>query len=344
MDHLVKSAVIGGSKQAAMELCVPNLINQPDNNGLTPLHHATLKGKWSLVNLFLTHRANPDQPEPVHGQTAVHMAVNGARYKVLDYARYKVLDYLIQHGADVGICDNTGNTALMLCSKKLSKQLLCLLLKSHSNISSIINQTNNRRHTALYQAIESQCPFPTSKNLIPCVKELIKYGADIHTPDRGGCCSPLLLALYFNKVDVIKLFAEWNCEFQPPDDIIMSPRHRNPWKVAMCLGGVRVGVCEAMWQGSCALESLYQLIRDPNLLSKHPQIAHCSEMTAWIEKTLRKMRECPTLQSLCKTAIRSAMGRGVPDKVASTGLPLILQTALTEINVVKINVNKVFLC
>lgn len=109
----------------------------------------------------------------------------------------EMIPYLVKYGADVQEIDDEKNTLLIISSRfgdaKAAKQLL------QYNVD--VNLVNNRGATALHYA----CQFGCKKE----IELLLQHGADINRPNGYTGSTPLIVACYYNKLEIIKILLNY---------------------------------------------------------------------------------------------------------------------------------------
>ena len=111
--HLL-SAVIAGDRKRAMEcISLGGDINEEDEGGLRPLHHAVLSQDLKMIGFLLELGADVNLPSRSLKAPPLHYAVTGN-----DRGNLQIVKYLVEHGADVNLRDKEGKTALDLAEEK----------------------------------------------------------------------------------------------------------------------------------------------------------------------------------------------------------------------------------
>ena len=148
---LMLAATFGHTETVRTLLCMPEVdVNQSDNSGNTPLHHAAMRQHLDVVQLLIDAGADIDAKN-VHfyngrGCTPLHYACAGGE---LD-----IVKMLVNAGADVSVADNNpGNTCLTLAAQKGHTETVRYLV----GLNKVnVNYRNLLGHTALYWARKKQ--------------------------------------------------------------------------------------------------------------------------------------------------------------------------------------------
>lgn len=204
--------------------------------GATPLHAATYLGRPKFVKNLVNYPALINQPNE-NGITPLILAVNQhSRIKPAD--TISITRLLIAHGADVNAQDNDGETALLEAVSPPRPQLIKLLLDAGANAclpsshdgdtplmkaawyadpeaaqlllakSDCVNAVNDDDETALHRLADT--PNPTDKGAatrIALAQILLSHGADVSRQDRWGA-TPLHTAAQNGNLALAKLFLE----------------------------------------------------------------------------------------------------------------------------------------
>jgi ankyrin repeat protein len=117
-------------------------VNAIDDFGMTPLHHAAVRGSPSIVKLLLEKGADPNAVRPLTGETALHFACreyektrenpvekpreeNETKVRQPSVAdREAVIRLLVKHKAAIKVGDQFGNSPLKIIKDEKLKQFL----------------------------------------------------------------------------------------------------------------------------------------------------------------------------------------------------------------------------
>ena len=96
-------------------------VNTRDNNHITPLMAASLRGEREIVKLLLAHGADVNA-RTTDGQTAlIYASIKGDR---------EVVEMLLANGSAVNLKDKSGDTALSLATRMKHPEVKELLVKA----------------------------------------------------------------------------------------------------------------------------------------------------------------------------------------------------------------------
>ena len=94
-------------------------LNQPAQNGLTPVMLASLQGNVAMIELFAEYDANLNVKNPHNGKTALHFAVM--------QEKFGAVTSLLMHKADYGVMNSEGLTPLQTALLQGSIAIACRL-------------------------------------------------------------------------------------------------------------------------------------------------------------------------------------------------------------------------
>ena len=227
-------------------------VNLSTDDNRTPLMTACEYGHVNAVCVLIEHGANVNLQDQ-GGLTAVHYAVRGSQAceilsclmenggdvdaKTFDDCTplmiaaqrgdTEVATFLIEHGANVGLSDKTGATALchaLSCLGNFCEVMSCLI-ENGADINActsynplmmacennqlnavtfliehgaIVNLQDKKGQTALHHAIQANSGFHEPYEVLDC---LIQNGADVNTQSNEGR-TPLMKAIGLSKVNI----------------------------------------------------------------------------------------------------------------------------------------------
>ena len=145
---------------------IKNYINTPNNQGYTPLHYASFKGKISIISRLIKLDADTSIKNE-KGLTVLHIAAQGNQPNSLAYFKEKCNENLNRY-------DNAQSTPLhWACytgGVKAVDYLLCNDVE--------LDQIDNQKVTALHLAVLS--------DNIKIIKKLLRAGADTNIKDSNN--------------------------------------------------------------------------------------------------------------------------------------------------------------
>lgn len=138
-------ATCKGDVDIAWELIAAGAdVNRVDWNLGTALHHATVCGRTSVVELLIAAGANVNIQQPQDGKTALmNAALEG---------RPEIAKLLIQAGANMNAKDREGNTALIIAAEVGNAEVAAVLIRSGADI----NATDNNGQSAFMYPSSAQ--------------------------------------------------------------------------------------------------------------------------------------------------------------------------------------------
>lgn len=160
-------------------------VNQPDNDGVTPLLAAIITGSNEMVERLLRHGANVNQPGGVIIDMHTRMLYHMPRHVIpplsvaVQEGNQKIIKLLLgENGVDVNQVDHNGQTALHWAVKACNVEATELLL----NKGAEIDCTDSKGNTPLLEASRNTVD-PVKKSLMEL---LLKGGASAnHVNNRG---------------------------------------------------------------------------------------------------------------------------------------------------------------
>ena len=140
---------------------------------MTPLQRAAQSGPWEIVHhLLVDQPADVNVTDTEHGRTALHYAVLGGRWQVVQI--------LVDHGADVNIADTlSGWTPLHYAAQKGHRVMVQLLLAGGADVHVMDTDCGA---TPLHYAARHGHP--------EVVQLLVDRGADVNYADDDGGMTP----------------------------------------------------------------------------------------------------------------------------------------------------------
>jgi ankyrin repeat protein len=163
--HLARLGEIGAIQKLFENIKVDATYR--DEQGITPLHWAAIKGHYALCHFLVTCGADVNAKGGDVGATPILWAARTPR-------NYYVVNLLLEHGADPLRTDDQGFNLLQ--NSVMDGNVYQTLLLLYNDIP--VDTPDDKGHTALMWAAYKGFPA--------CVEVLLKYGADIHAKDEQG--------------------------------------------------------------------------------------------------------------------------------------------------------------
>ena len=89
--------------------------NKQQNDGDTPLHHASFRGDTEMIEILLRHGADPNIPNTLFGRTPLHFAC--------DCGYEEAVILMLQHKADSQVTDTQGKTPFLLGNPQIQSAI-----------------------------------------------------------------------------------------------------------------------------------------------------------------------------------------------------------------------------
>ena len=187
---------------AKILLKFPELINQADCEGVTPVTIASWHGHSKVVALLLDNQADVNLVDN-EGQTSLH--------KVANEGFNETAVIILKCGIMLDVQDITGCTALHGASKKCAAIVQLLLEKGCK-----VDVPDNLGNTALHVSVSS--------GQIEIVRSLLSYQADINYKNHCGI-TPLSSAVSNLEMDIMSLLVENKADANVVDNMGRSLIH-----------------------------------------------------------------------------------------------------------------------
>lgn len=175
----------------ALLLCTAKVKVLHFSNGNTPLYCAVAMDNDELCDTLLRHNFDPNHGNIDSLERPLHLA---AKLGKPTHVRR-----LIENGAHVELCNDTGDTALALACSHGHVSTVSLLLSEGANVKFVSEKTG---HTPLHIAAHNSKKFG-----IEMIRLLICFGANVNARSMNGF-TPLHVAACAGSVDGCKLLLE----------------------------------------------------------------------------------------------------------------------------------------
>ena len=141
----------------------------------TALHAAAENNHSEIAELLLeANRGCVDNLRDEHVRMTALMIASENGYA-------ETVKVLLKFGADVKLVTATQMTSLHLASRGLNVEVLTMLLENCKRCTDLVNAKDNDGRTALYV-----CSSTKGQGATDCMRELIKYGADLDVQNSQG--------------------------------------------------------------------------------------------------------------------------------------------------------------
>ena len=190
---------------------VPNIYRHQ-----TPLHSASLYGRFDIVRLLLDHGATANS-ENNCGQTPLHLVAEG-EYN-LEKDRIRTAQLLLERGADVNAQDEDGATPLHSASYRGRIDIVRVLLDRGATAKS----KGSKGRTPLHCVAQGKYLYSTDDG-IRVTQLLLERGADANDSDEDKR-TPLDLASYHGKVEIARALLDGGASVNSIGDHGRTPLH-----------------------------------------------------------------------------------------------------------------------
>jgi len=184
----IYTAVSDGNAELVKEILAenPDLLNQKNQDALTPLNLAAQLGKPEMVSLLLGMGADHSQGDNENSMPIHLAAISGNQ---------ECVDLLLDDGVDINVQDDNGNTALLFALMYRQPVMATYLVETGADL----DLENNRGWTALQSAA-------IGGNL-EMVKTLVENKANVNKQIESGM-TPLHSATSFGHLDIVVYLVE----------------------------------------------------------------------------------------------------------------------------------------
>lgn len=269
------------SEDIEKKALITKLINQRNNDGMTPLHIACLADKPDCVKELLKNGANPN-------------SASICETIISDNNEHTIMTDMIDQ-LDPKVMKNGGNPLHWV------KSLQCMEVLIEKGVD--INAKNFSNETVLHVMV--------TRKLLPCIVTLLSHGADINTQDQNGN-TPLHAAVKTGEVSIVQALvvfgADVNCinfaDESPRHIIASSKKTPNQELILYILHTVGAKRCKKLLQScndGCALNATFNGI--PKEVSPFHRILNLYEsyFSDVIKAALLKKKQDSEMQSQMKS-------------------------------------------
>ncbi len=333
---LSKAAFHGKLDSVKMLVKAGALVNAKEHHQMSPLHWAGLSGHNDIVSFLLENKADINAKnvnketalvlctgkghdlvvktllntkyecdvdvittigrtiEVMTGHTALHAASRDGRVTIVRH--------LLIAGAKVDIKDGTQRTPLMWASKVGHIEVVELLIQSNCQV----NFRNSLGQSSLYEA--------THGSHVHIVELLLLKGANPNIATTSGK-TPLLRAVSLNSAALVRLILQVNCDVNQA-----GPRNIKPFHLAAGYG--YIDLLQMLVIAGCDVTDINKWVAHnsmPYKLAIYPHIVLFLLATA---------NNPPTLKHICANYIRSRLGIGLVNQVATLDIPTAMKSLL----------------
>ncbi|RXG69859.1 Ankyrin-3 [Armadillidium vulgare] len=194
------ASTYGHIKVVKILLAKGSNVNQRVCDGSTALQYAVDNGDEEIVKVLLKNGANANLPQITYNYTPLHCAAENRKTNIATL--------LLENGAHVNALTSNGLSPVHLAAANGHVQVIELLLKYKSTISSKI----------------SPLQLGVKNNHVEVVKFLIKNGSLINCKDSDGL-SPLHISVQNCNVELINLMIENGANVNAKTQLSVTPLH-----------------------------------------------------------------------------------------------------------------------
>ncbi len=240
----IYTAIDSGSVAQVMDYIEqnPQLLNQKNSDGLTPLNLAAYRGHAEIVEKLLDTGADPDigdneNSRPIHnaavgGNNGVIEVLlkHGLEIAVMDnngmtalmfaisYSHFETANYLLDKGADTKLANNNGWTALHYAVQQEQAELAKRLIESGTDLNA--------------QTFEGKAPlhFTVMRNQLEIADMLLRSGADIEIKEDYGRTPLLMTTRESGSAEMAKLLIQHGANVDAADRFGSTPLELSAWR------------------------------------------------------------------------------------------------------------------
>nr|CAB3267277.1 transient receptor potential cation channel subfamily A member 1 homolog [Phallusia mammillata] len=192
-------------------------VNIKDFYGLTPLHHASLRGNVACVKRLIQCVGVSIEARDKQEMTPLHIA---AVYGHVDVAKV-----LIEEGADIRCTDDDNGTPLQFAAAEGNLEIVQLMLDNYSKrhgvrFVDILDEKDNDGNTSLHLAVDNGHLSVTQLIVESCLKNQHTKALNAH---RSSKETPLHLAARHGHLEIAKLLIEKGAKVNERDESLSTP-------------------------------------------------------------------------------------------------------------------------
>ena len=201
----IHSAAKSGDLRAVKNLLAvnPELIDAPDDRGVTPLHRAALEGQRDVVDFLISRNGDVHKPDQA-GNTPLHGSAYGGWAGIVEL--------LLAYGADVRVRNRSGQTPLFLAGLRGGRDVLEVLLRNGAEVDA-----QDARGLAPLHVV-------AQNGNAAAADVLIAHKARLDVQDNQGN-TPLFLAARGGRLELARMLLDAGAEVNPKNGYGMTPLH-----------------------------------------------------------------------------------------------------------------------
>ena len=198
--------------------------NESDDQGCTPLHHASRNGSKKIVKLLLKHGANVNAKLNTTFKTPLHEAVN--------HGHLNIVKILIWYGADLSCKTRNQTTPILIAAVEGHAEIVKYLIEKGAQIIDVVTEPNmsplqlaaRNRHFEVVKVLTDHGAHLNLKDIgaaiesgrLEIVEYLIQKGVQIN--DSNIC-----VAIEFGHTDIVKFLVENGANVNAKDYVYLTP-------------------------------------------------------------------------------------------------------------------------
>jgi ankyrin repeat protein len=171
-------AAEGGSIKIATKLLAMGFdLNEPDDNGFTPLHNACYEGDIAMAEFLISHGADIQSLDG-EGRSILHNACNGDSENNTN--RISLVKKLLNLGLDINSASNDGSSPLSYACYNGNQELVELLIDHGADI----HTPNHEGQTLLHDICN--CSSEETEEMVAIVSSLLERGLAVNARSADG--------------------------------------------------------------------------------------------------------------------------------------------------------------